>query len=153
MDITREALKLFMMSLPSGSYFEIISFGSNYAFMKGQKTKTKLIKYNENSKNEALQLIEEFEADFGGTIISEPMLSSFNLNPETGYLKRIFLLTDGSVGNPEAVIELIKANCKLDGSTKVFTFGIGNGCSEYLVTKSAEAGKGYYCLVKDNEMG
>jgi len=39
------------------------------------------------------------------------------------------LLTDGRVSGEAAVLELIKKNCQNDGVNKVFSFGMGNGCS------------------------
>jgi len=47
---------------------------------------------------------------------------------ETGNLRErhLFLLTDGAVSNTNQVIDLIKANA---GTTRVHTFGIGNGVS------------------------
>ena len=36
MRITREALKLFVQSLPDGCFFHIISFGSEFKFMAKQ---------------------------------------------------------------------------------------------------------------------
>jgi len=41
------------------------------------------------------------------------------------------LLTDGDVDNPDKVVQLINENRK--GSVRVYTLGIGNGCSRYLV--------------------
>jgi hypothetical protein len=91
-------------------------------------------------------------ADYGGTNIYEPMKSAINLKlTDKDMQKRIFLLTDGAVGQPEEIVKLIDSNCN-SAMCKVFTFGIGNGCSEYLVTKAAEAGKGDYCLVTDSKM-
>ena len=91
-------------------------------------------------------------ANMGGTNIYEPIKSALNLKlPNKEVQKRIFLLTDGAVGQPEEIINLIGSNCN-SAMCKVFTFGIGNGCSEYLVTKAAEAGNGDYCLVTDKKM-
>lgn len=38
--MTKEALKLFIQSLPKGSYYEIISFGSKFQGMNKKKTGT-----------------------------------------------------------------------------------------------------------------
>jgi len=40
--------------------------------------------------------------------------------------------------------------CSENDDTKVFTFGIGNGCDEDLVKRVAEAGRGSYSIVGDN---
>ena len=45
MDMTREALILFMQSLPSGSLFKIVSFGSSYKEM--EINGSTLIEYND----------------------------------------------------------------------------------------------------------
>ena len=47
------------------------------------------------------------------------------------------------------VTACIRRNCKLDGAAKVFTFGIGDGCSRELVIKSAKVGKGTYNFAED----
>ena len=90
-------------------------------------------------------------ANYGGTDIYKPLKEVFNTNNKTSKL-RVFLLTDGSVDKPDDCIKLIKGACKLDGITKVFTFGIGSGCSKYLVDEAAKAGKGTCSLVNDNQM-
>jgi hypothetical protein len=69
------------------------------------------------------------------------------------FKKRIFLLTDGSVSAPERVIEHIEKCCgEENDDTRVFTFGIGQGCNKRLVKESAKAGKGKHYFVMENEM-
>jgi len=46
--------------------------------------------------------------------------------------KRIFMLTDGCVNNEYEIVEYIQKNA--DASTKVYTYGVGNGCSRSLCT-------------------
>ena len=58
------------------------------------------------------------------------------------------MLTDGAVGMPEQVIEQAKLHSE---AVRVFSFGVGSGCDQYLVEKSARAGRGTSTLVKDND--
>jgi hypothetical protein len=60
----------------------------------------------------------------------------------------IYLLTDGAVSNSNAVIELIRQNCSNKFSTtKVHTFGVGQGVDENLVVGCAAAGFGGYSFI------
>lgn len=52
---------------------------------------------------------------------------------------RLFLLTDGQVGNPQQIIDLAREK---NSECRIHTFGIGSGCSTHLVEKTAEAGRG-----------
>jgi hypothetical protein len=151
-EITKQALKLFLQSLPTGSYFQIISFGSRHDFM--QVGGRGMIEYNDRTSQAAQDMVQGFAADCGGTQIYEPMNTAFNEKLPAGIdQKRIFMLTDGAVSSPQSVIELIRQRCEKDDTVRVYSFGIGHGCSEYLVQECATAGKGNCCLVRDDEMG
>ena len=67
----KAALKLFIKSLPVGSKFSIISFGSNYNCMSIDGKN--VIDYNDYTSKQALEKIEFFDADMGGTEIWEPL--------------------------------------------------------------------------------
>ncbi len=64
--------------------------------------------------------------------------------------KRIFLLTDGSVSQPDKVIELAKKGAD---KARVHSFGVGYGCSKYLVKEVAKAGRGSYSFVDEKQSG
>jgi hypothetical protein len=67
------------------------------------------------------------------------------------FKKRIFLLTDGTVSNTAEIEKYCEEVCSQNDDTKVFTFGIGNRCNEELVKRVAQAGRGSYSVVKDNQ--
>jgi len=58
--------------------------------------------------------------------------------------KKIFLLTDGEVSQPDQVIKLGK-----ESQSYIHTFGIGRDCSRYLVQEVAKAARGSYSFVED----
>ena len=58
--------------------------------------------------------------------------------------KKIFLLTDGEVDNPEQVIDLARIN---QDKARVHSFGVGADCSKHLVKEVAKAGRGTYSFV------
>jgi hypothetical protein len=63
-----EALKLFLHSLPIGSKFNVISFGSNF-----EKLFPESVEYNEENLNTAASKVSDFTADLGGTELLEPL--------------------------------------------------------------------------------
>ncbi len=91
--VTKEALVLFLKSLPPGSRFDIISFGDQFSHMCQDQ---KGFEYNDKNVEHALSLIKNFKADFGGTEIYQPLQSAIDKLQSSGP-KKIFLLTDGEV--------------------------------------------------------
>lgn len=144
MQIARDALTLFMRSLPEGCSFSIIGFGNDF---QSYDPNNPIQQYNESTKNSAVEAIKGFEENYGGTEIREPLIAAQTAQEyESGKQKRIFLLTDGDVGNTNEVVNAAHAQ---RNSTRVFTFGLGSGCDKSLITKVAQAGRGSYTFVRD----
>lgn len=71
------------------------------------------------------------------------------MNAIADYPTNIFILTDGAVDRPDELIKFVEE--KKSGSIRVYTLGIGDGCSKYLIEKAATVGNGLYEYVNDNE--
>ena len=106
------------------------------------------VKYDQKNLQKAIKDLAGFNADMGGTEIYRPLESIYNSKYDPKYPINIFLITDGSVGNANSVIDLIHQNVE---RAKCHSFGIGSGASSYLVKQAAIAGKGTYQFISDGE--
>ena len=86
----KEALILFIKSLPQDTYFNVVSFGSNSESMF-----PKSVRYSDKEVDKAVKMIKNMSADLGGTEIYHPLLNLITQPPTEGYPKQLFLLTDG----------------------------------------------------------
>ena len=67
----KEALKLFIRSLPLGCRFSVLSFGSRYSLINDSQDENNFkLRYDERKRDLALNLISAFSADHGGTNIN-----------------------------------------------------------------------------------
>jgi Vault protein inter-alpha-trypsin domain/von Willebrand factor type A domain len=134
--IAVNAVILALRSLPYDSYFNIVSFGSNFNFMFPTS-----VKADQTTISTAIAKVSSFRADMGGTEILAPMNALFYSPNIPRYQRSLILLTDGSVSNSEDVIKKTRENCVLN-RFRVFTVGIGNGVSEQFIKGVAKAGNG-----------
>ena len=125
--------------------------------------------YNDFTVKQALEHIDRMDADMGGTEILPPLIRAQQMEMPGAYRdynqwlidqvngtryplpmkhvqKRIFLLTDGQVGNSHSVIQQAKF---ANDSIRTHTFGVGKGCDEKMVVNVAKAGRGSHSLVHD----
>ena len=145
-EVAKVALNLFIRSLPPGSKFNIISFGFDY-----KKVFSSAKKYTEDSLNEAIEAVENFQANLGGTEIYEPLQNIFDdSSASKKHNKHVFLITDGNVFDPQQIIDLIEENNK---RYTTHTFGIGDGVSTELIQQCASAGLGTYSYVNNEAHG
>lgn len=140
----KKALEAFLKSLPGGSFFNIISFGSSYSKLYPSSMKTT----EENIQN-AINTVKTFNADMGGTEIYTAVKAATDLKPLERTQRIIFLLTDGSIGNTEYFLKNVK-NTFFYNEARMFTIGIGNGVSTYLVEEAAKMGNGKSIIITDN---
>jgi uncharacterized protein YegL len=140
----RKSLIYFLKSLPPNSYFNVISFGSEFVGMPES------LKYNDENLEKVISQVEKFDADMGGTEILQPIDFALKLGKIPNYQRTIFLLTDGSVGNSDEVVERVRKNSQ-NNQARVFSIGIGNGCSETFIRRTAEVGRGKSLLISDEE--
>ena len=144
-ELVKQALLLFIQSLPANSYFQLIGFGSNFI----KYNEEPVIYNNENVKN-INTVINDLKADLGGTNISSPLDSIYK---DTNYSKinlsqNIFLLTDGYVDNREQCINLITNNAS---KFRVHAIGIGTDFDKILIERCGKIGKGTYSFVENVE--
>ena len=142
--LASNCLKLFLQSLPEGSYFQIIGFGSYFKKYDEQPKE-----YNKNNIEETLQKIEELDATFGLADIYEPLnhiYNSYELYENINLPKNIVILIKGKVENKEKVYEIIEDNNK---RFNIISIGIGNEVDEDFIKKMGTKGKGGYNFCKD----
>eukprot|EP00743_Colponemidia_sp_Colp-15_P009931 GILK01010891.1.p1 GENE.GILK01010891.1~~GILK01010891.1.p1 ORF type:complete len:865 (+),score=133.17 GILK01010891.1:88-2682(+) len=145
MQIAIDTLVLFLKSLPDNSIFNIISFGDSYRSLF-----PKAVRYSDDNVEQAVQAVQGFSADMGGTRIYEPLQSVFKSSLPKGYQRVLFALTDGGVEQTENVIRLVRESCSKQGA-RLFAFGLGSGASTELVNGIAEAGSGTAEYAVENE--
>lgn len=81
-------------SIPLGSKFNIVGFGSKF-----EKLFNKSTEYNEESLKIAEKLLRNLEANLGGTEIFEPLQSIFAEEIDPILPRNVYMFTDGEVSN------------------------------------------------------
>lgn len=82
----------------------------------------------------------------GGTRLLKPIQQAMSGPRRKNHPRSIFVLTGGAVSNTSAVLKTIEA---YSHRNRVFSLGIGNGCSTQLVQGCADRGKGKAAFVTD----
>ncbi|CAI2375453.1 unnamed protein product [Moneuplotes crassus] len=141
--IAKDALKLFIQSLPSVSKFNIVGFGTRLDIMYPES-----VPYSKENIDDALAKIEMMKADLGGTNLSEPLDEIYDMPTDYKYPRSIFVLTDGQIFDTEQVMKKVRSH---NNFGRVHSFGIGGGASKYLVNELAKAGLGTSTLIEDND--
>ena len=144
-ELVKQSLLIFIQSLPPGSYFQLIGFGSTF-----KKYNEKPIEYNTKNVEEIKNIIYKLDADFGGTNINAPLKSIYDDNSysEINLNRHIFLLTDGQVNDRDGCIKLITEN---NNKFRLHSFGIGNDFDKYFIERSGKLGKGSFFFIDDVE--
>ena len=132
-------------SFPPDSYYQLIGFGSNF---KKYDLKPKI-----NSKeniNNSLGIINNLDADMGGTNLSSPMedilKNSYSDYQNIQLSKQIIVLTDGQINFGDNTIELIKLH---NNEFKMHLIGIGSYVNKDSIINISKAGNGSYHFIND----
>lgn len=120
--------------------FNIIEFDSDYSTLF-----RKSLIASENNLSRAYRFIGGLNAD-GGTEMEAPLRVALEAEAGDGLLKHIIFLTDGAVGNEQALLRLIYERL---GSARLFTVGIGSAPNSYFMRKAAEFGGGTFTFIGD----
>ena len=121
-ELAKEALRIFLQSLPAESEFQVVSFGTEFSYLLGT---SKMIPLNRDTVREAAVEIATFQADMGGTLIYPALKACYdNLLEKVGNecSQQIFVLTDGAIMNVREIVELAGLQKHL---AEVHTFGLG----------------------------
>ena len=103
----RETLVLFIKSLPPGSRFNIVGFGSRFTSLYPNS-----VTYDQQHVDEAIIHAQSIQADLGGTELLPALQHIFKQPLLPGFLRQLFLLTDGAVSNTSQCIHEVKKNAK-----------------------------------------
>ena len=106
--IASKGLKLFLQSLPTKSYYQIIGFGSQ--FIVYDETPKE---YTQENIKKSLIFIDYLNANLGGTDIYSPLkyvFDSYKVHDKINLPRNIFLLTDGEIENKKKTLDLIYEN-------------------------------------------
>ena len=144
--VASKALLLFIQSLPAGSYYQIIGFGSSY-----KKYDEEPKEYNQENIKNTMQLIDNLRADLGGTDIYRPLkdiYNSYKIYDKINLPRNIFLLTDGEIDNKKDTLTLIENN---SDKYSIYSIGIGNYFDKDLIRNAGVIGKGSYNFCQNIE--
>ncbi|OMH33917.1 marine proteobacterial sortase target protein [Motiliproteus sp. MSK22-1] len=98
---------------------------------------------SKENRAKAIQFIHSLNAN-GGTEMAAAIRRALNQPDQPGYVEQVLFITDGSVGNEDALFKLIKNSLK---QQRLFTVGIGSAPNSHFMNKAAQLGKGTFTYV------
>ena len=82
----------------------------------------------------------------GGTEMAGALAFALNGRETPGVLRQVIFITDGAVGNEDALFKLIAQKL---GGTRLFTVGIGSAPNGHFMAKAAQFGRGTFTYIAD----
>lgn len=134
----RAALQLALDNLKPGDRFNIIQFNS---------VMEQLFKNPQTVEAESLQRAKRYVdalAAQGGTEMAPALKAALDQAGDTTMVRQIIFLTDGSVGNEDALFRIIREKL---GNSRLFTVGIGSAPNSHFMSGAAAFGRGTYTYI------
>ena len=129
----RAALELALMRLKPGDRFNVIQFNS---FTSQLFTQPELL--TQTSLQQALNYVRSLEAG-GGTEMATALHAALANQTTSNSLRQVIFMTDGSIGNEQALFEIIQKEL---GHSRLFTIGIGSAPNSHFMDRAANFGRG-----------
>jgi Ca-activated chloride channel family protein len=129
----KAALKLGLRFLGPDDRFNLIRFSSDTVQLWNESVPA-YAAYLE----EAEEFIDDLAAN-GGTVMAPALGAAMTLPEQTGLLRQIVFVTDGSVGNEQELLLQIGESLR---DSRLFTVSIGSAPNAWFMRKSAEIGRG-----------
>ncbi len=134
----KQALELALQRLHPGDRFNIIQFNSvtDQLYSVAQEVTPLHL-------SEARTYIRRLNAD-GGTEMAAALNAALRNQRNSGYVRQVIFLTDGSVGNEQELFDLIRRQL---GQSRLFTVGIGSAPNSHFMRSAAEYGRGTHTYI------
>ncbi|HJS36633.1 MAG TPA: marine proteobacterial sortase target protein [Burkholderiales bacterium] len=134
----KDALQLALARLAPGDAFNVIEFNS-----AAQALHPRAVPVNPGNVRRAIDWVQALQAR-GGTEMASALALALDGSDEAGRVRQVVFLTDGAVGNEDALFRLVRARL---GGTRLFTIGIGSAPNSHFMTKAAELGRGTFTYI------
>ena len=134
----KAALRVALEKLKPGDFFNIVDFDSDARRLFDHSKPVM-----QNTLEEARKFISGLTAD-GGTEMHRALALALAKPSDLGLLRQVIFVTDGSVGNEEALFNYIQKNL---AETRLFTVGIGSAPNMYFMRSAARFGRGTYTYI------
>lgn len=146
----KDALLLFLKSLPAKCRFNLYSFGSAVSSLWPHS-----MPYDDPTLQKAMEYVSTFQADFGGTEVLEALEKVVgDRQPTEVPPTQLILLTDGEIWQSEQTIKFVrKTTSEAEGQLRFFSLGIGNRVSHQLIQGIGFFGGGFGETVPTNATG
>lgn len=136
------AMRQCIKNLNPGDTFNVLSFSNGL-----EKWFPAAIDATPENINAALAILDTTKAN-GGTQMMPAILEALS-NPTSDTRTRIVgFMSDGEVGNDFEILSAVKQNA---GTTRVFTFGVGNSVNRFLLDTMARTARGEAQFVTEKD--
>ena len=141
----RKALLRALDGLQPGDRFNVIAFSSHPNPLFGAS-----VVADPGNLMAAERFVESLQAN-GGTEMSAALRLAFATAPRPSHLRQVVFITDGAVGNEDALFRMIEGQL---ATARLFTVGIGSAPNSWFMRKAAEAGRGTFTMISSlHEVG
>jgi Ca-activated chloride channel family protein len=137
----REALLNALDRLHPTDRFAILAFNHQY-----QEFASEPLTATPETLAAARRYVKSLHAG-GGTEMLPALINMMGKPQTPGYLRHIVLLTDGDLGNEEAIFAALQSAL---GDARLYTVAIGSAPNLFLATKMAQFGRGTFTQISDN---
>jgi hypothetical protein len=137
-------LKHLVSSLPANCYFNVVSLAYGHRFFWKQSQPN-----DDSSREQFTALLEEVSAS-GQTQQFARLKLVYETPPLSGYVRQIFILTDGQVDREADILVLVDQR---RGSQKAFSLGIGTDVARAFIEEIATRLTGNAVFVEPSDVG
>jgi len=138
MEQARAALLMALGTLGPNDRFNVVEFNS-----KTRPWQPAAVPATSQALADAATWVNTLKAN-GGTEMAGALTFALDGRETPGYLRQVIFVTDGAVGNEDALFKLIQERL---GGSRLFTVGIGSAPNGHFMTRAAQYGRGTFTYI------